>query len=313
MFSNQLFANYRQKLDNLNVGLVSLCFVVASASASHAQILFRDDFNGNTLNNNYWAIGDWTFDNNRAWFGNTATVANGMATLTLDTYNPDRYGYFRGTEIYSLQDFAMTATGIEFEARVRTNMTARGGVTAFFTYAQVPPDNYAHEIDFEFLTNQIPSQKVLVTSWKDWGASGSTYNDGIHHKSNDNTNGAGQSVTGLDLTRFNTFKIRWLPNSTEWYVNGNLLNSWQEARPTAPMPVRFNFWAPGALWPAAYDANLQPADLASLNQTFTYDIDYVQVSVVPTSVPEPTRDTSPIVVAILGLARWLRGIWCRSA
>ena len=225
-----------------------------------------------------------------------------MATLKLDTYNPDHLGYFRGTEIYSNQAFARPATGLELEARVRTNMTTRGGVTAFFTYTQVPPNNYAHEIDFEFLTNQIPSGKVLVSSWKDWGAPGSAYNDGIHHRSND-IGGAGQSVPGLDLTEFNTFKIRWLPNSTEWYVNGALLSSWPDAHPTAPMPVRFNFWAPDAGWTAAFDSGLQPVLSAGLNQSFAYDVDYVQVSVVP--VPEPTSAPADLWRRGL-LVRWLR-------
>jgi beta-glucanase (GH16 family) len=283
--------------------LSGLLLVCALARPAHAQVLFRDDFDGTALNASNWSVGNWTFGGNRAWLGNTPAVANGVATLKLDTYNPDHPGYFRGTEIYSKQAFAMTATGLELEARVRTNMTTRGAVTSFFTYAQVPPNNYAHEIDFEFLTNQIPSGKVLATSWKDWGAPGSAYNDGIHHRSND-IGGAGQSVPGLDLTQFNTFKIRWLPNSTEWYVNGALLCSWADAHPTAPMPVRFNFWAPDAGWAAAYDSGLQPVTLASQNQSFTYDVDYVQVSVVP--VPEPPCGALLVCGGVGGLVRWLQ-------
>jgi beta-glucanase (GH16 family) len=282
--------------------LSGLLLTCAFVDPAHAQVLFRDDFNTSSLNTSNWSVGNWTFGGNRAWFGTTPALANGMATLKLDTYNPEHPGYFRGTEIYSKQAFALPATGLEIEARVRTNMTTRGAVTSIFTYSQVPPNNYAHEIDFEFLTNQIPSGKVLSTSWKDWGAPGSAYNDGIHHRSND-IGGAGQSVPGLDPTQFNTFKIRWLPNSTEWYVNGTLLSAWPDAHPTAPMPVRFNFWAPDAGWTAAFDSGLQPVLSAGLNQSFAYDVDYVQVSVVP--VPEPT--SALLICGGAGLlVRWLR-------
>jgi beta-glucanase (GH16 family) len=292
-----------------HVWLTGLFVACALARPSHAQVLFRDDFDGTSLNTGNWSIGTWTWAGNRAWLGNTPTIANGMATLRLDTFNPDHLGFFRGTEIYSNQSFARPATGLELEARVRTNMTTRGGVAAFFTYNQVPPNNYAHEIDFEFLTNQIPSEKVLVSSWKDWGAPGSAHNNGINHRSND-TGGAGQSVPGLDLTQFNSFKIRWLPDRTEWYVNGVLFGSWADALPTAAMPVRFNFWAPDAGWTAAYDAGLQPVNFANENVSFTYDVDYVQVSVVP--VPEPSWALL-ICGAVGGLVGWLRVSLCRRA
>ncbi len=92
-------------------------------------------------------------------------------------------------------------------------------------------------------------------------------------------------MPNLDLTQFNTFKIRWLPDHTEWLVNGTFVSSWADAHPTVDTPIRFNFWAPDSGWVNAYDANLTAALTPGANQSFTYDIDYVQVSTVP--VPEP--------------------------
>src|SRR5262245_21820077 len=89
-------------------GLLIACAFVRPA---HAQVLFRDDFNGSGLNTSNWSVGDWTFGGNRAWFGTTPALANGMATLKLDTYNPDHPGSFRGTEIYTKQAFALPASG----------------------------------------------------------------------------------------------------------------------------------------------------------------------------------------------------------
>ena len=187
---------------------------------------------------------------------------------------------------------------------MRTNMTARGAVTSFFTYSQAAGTGYAHEIDYEFLTNQIngkaTNHQVLATSWKDWGAPGSNYNDGTHHQS------ANPAVAGLDLTQFNTFKIRWLPARTEWVVNGVTVASWAEAHPTVAAPVRFNFWPPDSSWADAYDAGLTPATTAAADRLFTYDIDYVQVSTVP--VPEPAFILTG-AAALAALAAGRRGKW----
>lgn len=272
-----------------------------------ATVLFRDDFSGSALNQTDWSVANYTFGGNRAYFGNTPAVANGMATLKLDTYNADHPGSFRGTEIITKQAFDRGTTGIQLEARVRTNMTHPGAVTSFFTYTQVPPTNYSDEIDFEYLTNQIHStptdQKVLTTSWHNWGAPGSNYNDQIHHHDSNPV------VTGLDMTQFNTFDIRWLPDRTEWYVNGVLISSWKDTVPTAAMSLHMNFWPPDSSWAAAYDLSLQPAATATANQSYTYDVDYVQVSTV---VPEPTS-FMVLTLAAFGFAVARRTNWRKGS
>ncbi len=117
--------------------LVASC-LLTSTPAQAQTVLLRDDFSGGTFNTSTWNVANYTFGGNRAWFGNTPTLSGGIATLRLDTYNAEHVGNFRGTEIFSNQTFPLGATGVEFEARVRTTMTTRGAVTSFFTYATAP-------------------------------------------------------------------------------------------------------------------------------------------------------------------------------
>ncbi len=121
-------------------------------------------------------------------------------------------------EIYSNDAFSRQS-GIQFEARVRIRPSvANGMVASFFAYSDKLMSSgnpvWSDEIDFEFLTNQInqpaaTGQQVFLASWNAFGAPGSAYNDGVHHL------GMNPIADNLDLTQFNTFKIRWLGDSLE--------------------------------------------------------------------------------------------------
>src|SRR5687767_12238205 len=147
--------------------------VALSVSPARGADLLRDDFNGAALDQAKWGIGTWLLG--RTQLGFTPQVTGGMARLRLDTYNPTNTSLLRGTEI--LSDNAFTrGSGIEFEARVRTNAVAPGGtVTSFFTYIAdlTPNPPLADEIDFEFLSKHInaspgPSDPVLATTWNNF-------------------------------------------------------------------------------------------------------------------------------------------------
>jgi hypothetical protein len=267
--------------------------------AAQAQTFF-EDFNGGTLNSSVWNVGNWTLG--RTQLGNTPTVAGGIATLRLDTYNPGNTSMLRGSEIFTTQAFTPGPNGIDVEARVRTNMTAAGALTTFFMINQAGQgtvSNPIDEIDFEFLTKQISQNKVLATTWNNWtGNFAQQYNDGIHHRNNDPAASAGQTPPGVNLTQWNTFRIRWLPNSTEWYINDVLFYQTAEAHPNEAMQIRFNFWAPDSSWGAAFDSSLSPVNIASANTSYFYDVDYVRV----TPVPEPA------CMLVLGAATCF-GVW----
>src|SRR5215212_4135591 len=100
------------------------CGAIAAAGSARAADLLRDDFDGATLDTAKWDIGTWLLGRTQLAF--TPQVTGGMARLRLDTYNPGNTSLLRGTEILTDQSFTR-GSGIEFEARVRTNAIAAGG------------------------------------------------------------------------------------------------------------------------------------------------------------------------------------------
>jgi beta-glucanase (GH16 family) len=265
-------------------GLQHRVILVAAAAGALALIpcradaadLLRDDFNGAALDGTKWDIGTWLLGRTQLAF--TPQVTGGMARLRLDTYNPGNTSLLRGTEI--LSDLSFTrGSGIEYEARVRTNAVAAGGtVTSFFTYTADTSVNpaIADEIDFEFLSKHInaspgPSDPVLATTWNNFRTDGSNFGDPNVHSS------VNVDVANLNLATFNTFKIRWLPDRVQWYVNDVPIRTAKFAVPDAPAPIRANFWAPNTDWGDAYSGTLQPANNSGANTTYLYDIDHIAV------------------------------------
>ena len=245
------------------------------AGPARGADLLRDDFDGASLDQSKWGIGTWLLGRTQLAF--TPQVTGGMARLRLDTYNPGNTSLLRGTEI--LSDLSFTrGSGIEFEARVRTNAVAPGGtVTSFFTYTALPGSPpLADEIDFEFLSKHInaspgPSDPVLATTWNDYRTDGSNFWDPNVHSS------VNVDVPNLDLSEFNTFRIRWLPDRVQWYVNDVPIRTAKFAVPDQPAPIRANFWAPNTDWGDAYSAALQPVNNPGANTTWLYDIDHIAV------------------------------------
>jgi beta-glucanase (GH16 family) len=193
-----------------------------------------------------------------------------MAQLRFETYK------FTGSEIYTKANFAR-GNGMEFEARVRMNYLPSGLVTSTFTYNTL--NTLSDEIDIEFLSKQINlssgGSPMLLTTWNDWDGAHPVYNDGIHHSS--------QSVfvNGLDVNAFHTYTIRWLPDHTEWLVDGVLVSSSNKAQPDLATPFRLNFWAPDSGWTDAYDASLKPTANKRQNKVYYYDVDWVEIRQLP--------------------------------
>ena len=49
---------------------------------------------------------------------------------------------------------------------------------------------------------------------------------------------------GWDMTQFHDYRIDWLPNRLDYYVDGQLVRSATDNIPDDPMTARFNIWAP---------------------------------------------------------------------
>jgi beta-glucanase (GH16 family) len=279
--------NARKTLATVTAALV----MSAAPAPTRAADLFRDDFDGTSLNTSAnWSIGTWQLG--RTQLGFTPTVAGGITRLRLDTYNPSNPGgTFRGSEILSKQLFSR-GSGIEFEARVRVNPLPSGLVTSFFTYNSTVKNGVtvADEIDFEFLSKHINASAstidpVLLTTWNDYKVDGSNFGDPNVHSS------VNYNMAGLDLSQFNTVKIRWLPDRVQWYVNDVPVRTSLLAVPDQPTPIRANFWAAGTDWPDAYSTAIAPTNNPALNATYLYDIDHIAVRKLfdPVATAAPNR------------------------
>src|SRR5262249_10995387 len=149
-----------------------------------------------------------------------------------------------------------------------------------------PSPALADEMDVEFLTKEInasgPASQggpVLCTTWNNYKTDSSNFGDPNVHNSLD------VSVPGLDLSQYNTIKIRWLSDRVQWYVNNVPIRTSLLAVPDLAAPIRANFWAPDSGWTDAYSASLVPTANAGANVTQLYDIDSIAVRRVFSSVP----------------------------
>jgi beta-glucanase (GH16 family) len=246
---------------------VALLAPLTQARAGGTVIL-HDDFNGSQINSATWGVGTWKLG--RTQLGNVPVVSGGVAQLAFNTFR------FTGSEIYTKQNFSR-GNGVEFEARVRMNHLPSGLVTSLFTYNTL--NNLSDELDIEFLSKQVnlsaTGAPMLMTTWNDWDEAHPAYDDGIHHSSQSKV------ISGLDVNLFHTYTIRWLPGRTEWLVDGVLVASSTLAQPDLAAPLRINFWAPASSWTDAYDARLKPTNNKRQNQSWFYDVDWVEVRQLP--------------------------------
>jgi beta-glucanase (GH16 family) len=253
-----------------------LCSVLPKnhlAAAQGSTVVFRDDFSGSALDSSLWSVGNWKLG--RAQLGNTPIVSGGIARLTFDTFG------FKGTEIYSKQLFSRGVYGLELEGRVRLGMPLPSGlVTSIFTYVENSV-GASDEIDIGILTKQVNAAvggaPVGFTTWNDF-----TGTCTVPYKSTQTV-----FVSGLDVSAWHSYVIRWQPGKVVWLIDGNVVATDTLVVPDANTPVRLNFWAPGSGWTEAYDANFQPATTASSNARYYYDVDYVEVRQLTNALPVP--------------------------
>lgn len=264
--------------------------------SSKGMVVFRDDFDlpdGSMPDSNKWVVNhpeSWWWVQGRTFFpsptyhpaGPFPKIRDGKCVIEHHRYNPYHLGTpkttFLGGEIHTAMEF-FPDKAYCFEARIKCNHYPNGLVTSFFQYGY--DGLRSDEIDFEFVTNRT--------------------NDDVNYPSGDPVltvpwNESHQCPLyiipdGLDLTQWNTFRIYWYPSErlVRWIwidPNKGEIHLRSETRanciPDEPMAVYFNFWAPTADWMAAYDASLEPASDPSMNETYLYEIDYVEVR-----IPDP--------------------------
>jgi hypothetical protein len=266
------------------------------------QVLFHDGFDGTGLDSKQWLVGQW--GQQRTMLDQAPTIANGMATLRLNTFDVGTPGLlFSGSEIFTQSAFPV-GNGLEMQARVRMNALPDGIVTSFFADNFQPNDN--NETDFEALSSQYhqaapAGSSLLLSTWHHWGAPDSHYFDQVHH--------ADRAVTvpNFDPSQFNTLTIQYYPDMTRWLVNGQTVWQTTAAHPEGPMHVHFNIWAAGPQWAKAYSPTLLTTVDPLFDRSFTYDIDSVTVTALPPPIPGDTnRDGLVNLQDVLTLAQHFR-------
>ncbi|HEX9995911.1 MAG TPA: glycoside hydrolase family 16 protein [Abditibacterium sp.] len=260
-----------------------------------ANQLFFDDFGGGSLSGNWGNYGSQN-QLQRTRFGIRPDVLSENGTsfvrLRLESFNAAFPGNFRGTEIFTNRRFAR-GDGLEVSTRLRGPNLPPGIIFAFFTiydrFNGTPSDStyLKDEIDFEFLTAQEEQftprnqrNKLYLNVWDRWnlrfGFDGNDVDDGSATESNLRSDKTYQRAN-YDYANWNVYTIRWLPDRTEFLLNGNLERTEREVRPAEPMSVHFNIWTGTPDFDQAYSASLQPDTGANTNRTFAFDVDYVRV------------------------------------
>lgn len=261
---------------------------------TRGRVDFRDDFNGTSLDRSLWELpepGDSSFLGRTQFrLDEDPAVANGIARLQLDTFNPTALmpgDSFLGSEIQTIQMFDRPSEGgLAFEARVRVaSPLERGMVASLFSFTIRDGDGDGDitvadphdEIGFEFLTNSIDN--ALQNS--------NTNPTVLTNVFADDPLGAGDGEfvpvpDSVNIEEFNTFRIEWLPDRVRWFINDVAVREEIDTVPDEAMDIRLNFWAPAPEFPQAFDGSLQPASNEGNNETFFYDVDFVQIeSILP--------------------------------
>ena len=252
-----------------------ILIAVSLVAPAQAATLFADEFDENALNTELWRLptGAGTF------FGRTQikppefdghdlrpVVSGGTIKLQLDTYNASAItpgDSFWGHEIQTRQLFAPGDSGIAIKSRIRIlTPTAGGLVGGFFTFGLNFP--VRDETDTELLTNDIGAEHLFTNVFD---------NDDFSQPGDF----AHLTVSGLDLTQWNTYEMRWLTDRVQWFVNGVMVREELGTVPDDPMEVRINLWAPDQSFYQAYDPSLQPAASPADNVEYELEVDYVHV------------------------------------
>ncbi len=268
----------------------TLALAVSGATAAWSQTLLLDEFNGTGLiNQQNWRL---AFGGDGSFFGQTQLRTNlatdypsqvgGSAVLNIDTFLDDgtgaSSGVFLGTEINTKRNFAR-AGGLRVEARVRLNNPPAGVVGGMFlfdvTRTNGSGDLVRDEIDHSLLGNEFASgmNRPFTNIWNEGPFAGE---------------GSGGTPVFVDpvssLGDFHDYRIDWLPNRVDWYVDNNLVRTQTTNIPDDPMNFRLNYWVPDAGFTEAYSPSLLPAANAGANQTFQMEVDRVEITRLNTNV-----------------------------
>jgi hypothetical protein len=292
--------------------MLILAGLINISSGYYSVILFRDDFDGTSLD-----LGKWQCRDDRVsgitQFSGCPEVNNGVLTITHHTYNPNRPDQnCLSQEIYTIDLFEPN-NALQFKARLRIRSPVGNGLVAgFYAYMDKPksesdPTRFSDEIDLEFLTNQINNpypaslgDRVYVAVYNDCHF---CWTDYLHNWWENPTvpKFIKDDYHFLDLTQFNTFMIRRLGDRVDWFwdpCDGSeviLIYRTSNIMPDEAMALYFNFWGADQFWPIAWDENLQPVANPWDDVESFFDVDFAEVSYIFPSQRNEVRDLGYIL------------------
>ena len=260
---------------------LALLFLGTIAQLANAQLLLRDDFEGaGPVDQAVWRL---PFLDDGAFFGRTEVKtdrsihypvkSSGTIRLQLDTFRDNGFGQsnglFHGASLQTKRNF-IVAGGLRYLARVRL-VDDQGGLDGgafLFDVQRFDNQNLLvrDEIDFELLSNF--TDVVLTNFW----------NEGTFF----GPDGGGTPLFVSDNPEYNNrefhnYRLDWFPDRMEWYIDDQIVRVRNTDVPDDPMNFRLNLWAPDSNFPAGFNADLQLAQTAEQNETFEYEVDFVEL------------------------------------
>ncbi|MYL33859.1 family 16 glycosylhydrolase [Pontibacillus yanchengensis] len=216
------------------------------------ELIWRDEFEGDTLNEENWNYENWASEKNNElqYYHPTSVIqADGYLKIISKQENFKGRDYVSGA-VHTKDLISFLYGKVEMRAKLPTG---QGIFPAFWMMPNLD-QTWLPEIDIMEMVGHKPNEIWMVLHWKDEGGK-------LKSKSN--------QYLGPDYSKdFHTFGIEWTPEQISWFIDDEL--RYQENRyvPDVPMYVYLNT-AIGGNWPKS------PDETTLFPQTFI--VDYVRV------------------------------------
>ncbi|MGM0442859.1 MAG: glycoside hydrolase family 16 protein [Fibrobacterota bacterium] len=181
----------------------------------------REDFASLATLQENWHISSWGHDK-KQYSPDMVTVDDGILRLSMEPDSQD--GAPRpicGEITYTTQKFLYGS----FAASIKTTAKA-GGVVGWFVYNHgVPGDGKLHEIDMEYLTEDL--SQIQLT---------------LHHDGY----GVDHQIVPVDFdpaAEFHEYRFDWYPDSVSYYIDGTHIGTLTDSVPDDSCSIMLNYWS----------------------------------------------------------------------
>ncbi|KGP74603.1 glycoside hydrolase family 16 protein [Pontibacillus yanchengensis] len=216
------------------------------------ELIWRDEFDGDTVNPQKWNFEDWAAEkNNELQYYTPANVTQEDGYLKLISKKEKFKGRDYSSGAIHTKDLFSFLYG---KAEMRAKLPTGQGIFPAFWMMPNKEQTWLPEIDIMEMVGHKPNEIWMVLHWlNDKGE--------LQSKSN--------NYIGPDFsTDFHTYSVEWTPKQITWLIDGEIRYVEDRFIPNEPMYLYLNT-AIGGNWPKAPDAT-------TLFPQF-YSVDYVRV------------------------------------